>query len=216
MKMKNLLFSIMVMTTCFLVIVASVTSYNSSITEEKADRFPYTKELQILSPNFATVGGWILPTNSSNFCGYLGWLGYNSAYNGYHLAQDMCNPYNNPVYSLGDGEVVSSRTDVGSYGRDGGPGGAILIRYRAADGNWFIALIGHLNYPRGVGPVLAGEIVGYSNDTDPPHVHLGIRPGYDLEPNNPWRGYTSTTSNTYGFVAPIPFLTAHPRGAIPF
>jgi hypothetical protein len=157
--------------------------------------------------------GWYWPTGSSNFCGYLGWLGYNSSYGGYHLAQDMCNPQGNPVYSIGDGDVILSRTDVSGYGPGDTPGGALVARYQASDGTWFTALYGHLNSPHAVGHVPAGDVIGYSNAYNPPHCHFGIHPGYDPEPNDPWRGYTSSTSNVYGFTDPIPFLNAHPPGS---
>jgi hypothetical protein len=157
--------------------------------------------------------GWYWPTGSSNFCGYLGWLGYNSSYGGYHLAQDMCNPQGSPVYSIGDGDVILSRTDVGGYGPGDTPGGALVARYQSSDGTWFTALYGHLNSPHSVGHVSAGDVIGYSNAYSPPHCHFGVHSGYDPEPNDPWRGYTSSTSNTYGFTDPIPFLSAHQRGS---
>lgn len=156
--------------------------------------------------------GWFLPTGSNNFCGYFGWLGYSSSFGGYHLAQDMCNPQGAPVYSIGDGDVIYSRTDVGSYGPGDSRGGALVARYRAADGTWFTALYGHLNNPHGTGHVSAGEVIGFSNAYSPPHVHFAVHPGFDPEPDNPWRGYTSNRSVTYGFTDPISFLNAHPRG----
>jgi hypothetical protein len=167
----------------------------------------------------AMDSGWYWPTGASmdhvDFCGYLGWLKFNSPSYPWHLAQDMCNgsKEGNPVYSIGDGEVILSRTDVGSYGPNYTKGGALIARYRSADGTSFTALYGHLTQPRGIGPVSAGEIIGYSNAWNPPHVHFAIHPGYSLEPNNPWRGYTDNRSETYGFTNPIPFLTAHPRTA---
>lgn len=165
-----------------------------------------------IQPAFAQRmnSGWYWPTGSSNVCGYLGWLGYNSPTYPYHLAQDMCNPRGNPVYSIGSGTVIYSRTDAGGYGQGYIDGGALVARYQAADGTWFTALYGHLDSPHSPGPVAAGEILGYSNAFSPPHLHFGIHPGFDPELANPWRGYTSSTSNTYGFTDPILFLNAHP------
>jgi hypothetical protein len=162
--------------------------------------------------------GWFYPTNSSNFCGYLGWLQWSSVAQGYHLAQDMCNAVDSPVYAIGDGDVVLSSTSVGGYGPGGGPGGALIVRHQAADGTWFTALYGHLNNPHAVGHVNAGDVLGVSNAYNLPHLHFGVHPGFDPEPApNTWKGYTSTTSNTFGFTNPfevqgtIGFLDAHPR-----
>jgi murein DD-endopeptidase MepM/ murein hydrolase activator NlpD len=157
-----------------------------------------------------SLPGWLWPTGSNNFCGYLGWLCYNSDFHGFHLAQDMCNPRTNPVYSISDGEVVLSRTDVGGYGPNNTPGGAVVVRYQAADGTWFTVLYGHLDSPHPAGHIGKGDPVGYTNGISPSHVHVGIHPGHDPEPTNPWRGYTSAASQTYGFVDPVPFLVAHP------
>jgi hypothetical protein len=157
--------------------------------------------------------GWVWPTGSSDINNYLGWLGYNSPSYPYHLAKDMANPVGDAVYAIGDGEILASRTDVGGYGPNYTPGGAVIIRHQAADGTWFTALYGHLDSPRGVGAVVAGEVIGNSNAWNPGHVHFGIHVGYDLEATNPWRGYTHDTGVTYGFTDPLPFLQAHPRGA---
>ena len=154
--------------------------------------------------------GWRWPTGSSNFCGYLGWLGSNPGW-GFHLAQDMCNGAGRPVYSVGDGEVISSGLH-GAYGCNGScSGGALLARYQAADGTWFTALYGHLDNWHGTGHVNAGDVLGYTrSDWTPPHLHFAVHQGFDPEPSDPWRGYTSSTSTTYGFTDPIPFLSAHP------
>ncbi len=163
--------------------------------------------------------GWYWPTGAGfdhvSFCNYLGWLGYNSPAYPWHLAQDMCNGNSsgNPVYSIGEGDIILSRSDVSGYGPGYTNGGALVARYQAADGMWFTVLYGHLNDPHAVGHVSAGEILGYSNAWNPPHVHFAIHPGFDPEPNNPWRGYTANRSTTYGFTDPIPFLNAHPRNA---
>ncbi|MEN6642723.1 MAG: peptidoglycan DD-metalloendopeptidase family protein, partial [Armatimonadia bacterium] len=155
-----------------------------------------------------SINGWIAPTGSNDYGGYLGWLGYVSG-TGYHLAQDMQNGNGSPVYAIGDGEVILSRTDVGGYGPGWTKGGALVARFQASDGNWFTALYGHLNSPHGAGSVAAGEVLGYSNAWSPPHLHFGIHPGYDPEPTNPWRGYTSSKTVLYGFTDPIAFLNAH-------
>lgn len=154
--------------------------------------------------------GWHWPTGSADFGGYLGWLGYNPGW-GYHLAQDMRNAAGSPVYSIGNGEVLDSglHSRYGNFGS--GPGGALLARYQAADGTWFTALYGHLDDWAAPGPVFAGQVIGYTRaDWSPPHLHFGIHVGFDPEPSNPWRGYTTDSGNTFGFVDPISFLDTHP------
>jgi hypothetical protein len=157
--------------------------------------------------------GWFWPTGTGNFGGYLGWLGYNPGW-GYHLAQDMKNAAGSPIYSIGDGSIISAgeHNGYGNYGN--GKGGCVLARYQAADGTWFTAMYGHLDNYKTSGSLAAGEIVGYTlPDWNPPHLHFSVHPGHDPEPNNPWRGYTSSTGQLYGFTDPIPFLNAHPRSA---
>jgi len=189
---------------------------------------PWTKSLKLLlvmfmaawsvaaSPAFAQKmnSGWYWPTGSSNSCGFLGWRGHNSPTHPYHLAQDMCNALGNPVYSIGPGMVIYSRTDASGYGPNHARGGALIARHQASDGTWFTALYGHLTRPHATGAISAGEIIGYSNAWSPPHVHFAIHPGFDPEPANPWRGYTNSTSSTYGFTDPIPFLNAHPAQSV--
>ena len=153
--------------------------------------------------------GWYWPTNSSDFCDYLEWLGYNNATYPWHLAQDMCLQQGDPVYSIWDGDVVESRTDVGGYGPGFSKGGALVARYQANDGTWFSALYGHLDRPHEKGHVSKGEIIGYANSFSPPHLHFGIHAGFDLA-TNPWRGYTDSKEQLYGFVDPIDFLNTHP------
>jgi len=160
--------------------------------------------------------GWYWPTGTGNFGGYLAWMGYNSAFAGYHLAQDMKNAAGAPVYSIGNGTVISSGEHSG-YGCNGScSGGCVLARYQSADGTYFTAMYGHLYNYVGTGAVSAGQVIGYTrSDWSPPHLHFSIYAGYDQEPTNPWRGYTSSKSNTYGFVEPMGFLSAHPSGSAP-
>lgn len=164
----------------------------------------------IFRPRLEHSNGWYYPVGASNYCGYLSWLGFNSAFNGYHLAQDMCNAQGDPVYAIDYGEVIYSSKCIGGYGGPSGStcGGAIAIQHRAKDGTWFTALYGHLDNPISAGTrVNAGDIVGYSNNWSPPHVHFGIRLGYDPDSANWPKGYTSSTSNTYGFTNPNTFLS---------
>lgn len=155
--------------------------------------------------------GWYYPTGTDDLGTYLGWLGYNPGW-GYHLAKDIKPAAGGrPVYSIGSGEIISSGEHTG-YGCNGScTGGCVLARYRSANGTWFTVLYGHLDNYRGVGAVQAGQIVGYSlPDWNPPHLHFAVHPGYDPA-SNPWRGYTSSPSNLYGFVEPLGYLRALQR-----
>src|SRR5688572_2099578 len=157
------------------------------------------------------ASGWYYPSGSSATCGYRDW---GPSPGGFHLAQDFCRPTGQPVYSVGTGEVVLSNPAVNGYGRpdqfgNPTPGGALVARYQASDGTYFTALYGHLNNLHSVGPVSAGEIIGYTNSIDNPHVHFGVHPGFSVG-SEPYRGY-GTATNTYGFVDPLPYLNAHPN-----
>lgn len=150
--------------------------------------------------------GWYWPAGTSDPGGYRGWLG---PYDGkYHLAQDFKSPTGAPVHALTDGTILYSRTDVNGYGLGGTKGGALVALFKTSTGQEFKALYGHINYPLSEGLYInAGEVLGYLNEYDPPHLHFGIHPGSALPPDgNPWRGYTSDPANTYGWTDPIAFL----------
>ena len=163
-------------------------------------------------PTRATTGqtptGWYWPAGADDTSGQWGFLSWSPKRNQWHLAQDFNNGQGQPVYALADGEVVLSRTDVGGYGPGGTAGGALVARFETSAEVFFIALYGHLDNPHAMGKVEAGQILGYSNDYDPPHLHFGIHPGYEL-PANPWQGYTSNESVTYGWVDPVQFLLSN-------
>lgn len=165
-----------------------------------------------LRPALEHPNGWYYPAGSSNYQ-YLGWLGLNSGW-GYHLAQDMANPLGDPVYAVDIGDVIYSDACVGGYGGPDGSacGGALVIQHRAKDGTWFTALYGHLNGQIPVNSHVFGgpQVIGFSNNWNPPHVHFGVKIGYRPDgtcpSNSCYRGYTSSTSNTYGYTNPINFL----------
>lgn len=156
--------------------------------------------------------GWTYPTNLSNTCFYLKWMKFNRDFKGYHLGVDVCNAATLPVYSIGKGEVLKSELH-GGYGCNGKcAGGTVLARYQAKDGTWFTVLYGHIDKDRlpKIGNVKAGDIIGYTaSDWAPPHLHFSIHYG-KIPLSNWYLGYTSKTSNTYGFVDPFLFLNAHP------
>jgi len=106
--------------------------------------FVFVLLFALLSPHAAAEiipTGWYWPTTSIDFCGYFGWLEYNSPSYPWHMAQDMCNPQGSPVYSIGDGEVILTSVDVGGYGPNYTNGGALVARCQAADGTWFTVLL---------------------------------------------------------------------------
>ncbi len=146
---------------------------------------------------------WYWPTGTANSKVLLSFMGWNPAYNGWHLAVDLQLDQGLPVYAIIDGEVVLSRTDVEGYGLSGTPGGALVARFVTSDESFFAALYGHIDKPHAEGKVEAGEILGYANEYD--HLHFGIHPGYELA-DNPWRGYTYNESEKYGWVDPIQFM----------
>jgi murein DD-endopeptidase MepM/ murein hydrolase activator NlpD len=159
-----------------------------------------------------TPTGWYWPAGTGDTGGWLGFMGWNQAFNGWHLAQDFKLDQGLPVYAMADGEVVLSRTDVGGYGSGGTPGGALVARFETSAGESFAALYGHLNNLHAEGKVEAGQILGYTNDLN--HLHFGIHPGYELA-ENPWRGYTHNESETYGWVDPVQFLLNNDARTIP-
>jgi hypothetical protein len=159
------------------------------------------------------TSGWTWPVSPpvGDTCGYLHFLQWNPNYSKYHLAQDICNQQGHAVYALGDGTVVASTTTASGYGPGETKGGALVVRHQAADGTWFTALYGHLDSPHAPGAVHAGEVLGYSNAYAPPHLHLGIHPGFDAASQaDLYLGYTDNTAVTHGYVDPLPFLAAHP------
>ena len=160
-----------------------------------------------------TPTGWYWPAGTGDTGGYLGFMEWNQAYNGWHLAQDFKLDQGLPVYAIANGEVVLSRTDVGGYGPGGTPGGALVARFKTSAEESFAALYGHIDNPHAEGKVEAGQILGYTNDIN--HLHFGIHPSYELA-ENPWSGYTHNESETYGWVDPVQFLlNNHSAPAIP-
>ena len=182
------------------------------------------------------TNGWYWPTGE-NITSHAGWLEYRPWYPdkvGWHLAIDICRPVGTPVYALTAGTVVESRNDVGGYGPGGGAGGAMVVRYAAADGFVFDALYGHLDgivFPKGA-RVAAGEVLAYMNNYNPAHVHFGIHPGTVYPspvpefPNHDyvgiWMGHTHEYTPapnpitgepgipyTYGWADPVQFLNDH-------
>jgi len=154
--------------------------------------------------------GWYWPVRTDTtgqYCRFAApWLQNNT----WHTGQDFKSPLDQPVYAIADGEVLYSNSSTSGYGPSGTRGGAVVIRHKTSGGSEFLALYGHLNNIRSTGHVNAGEIVGYINNYNPNHLHFGIHPGSGLpSDNNPYRGFTSTQGQYYGWVDPIEFLNSN-------
>ena len=152
-------------------------------------------------------GGWYWPVGTENFKGWDGWWECRPQNPPrWHMAQDMPAPVGYAVYAVGAGTVLES-------GGDHGYGGVIVVLHRTADGHYFKAVYGHI-IPAAAAhkgaTVKAGQVVGHVNGCA--HVHFGIHPGkaYPAD-NNPYRGHTYTSKNTYGWVDPVKYLRANPR-----
>ena len=156
-------------------------------------------------------GGWYWPVGTENFKGWDGWWEYRPQNPPrWHMAQDMPAPVGHAVYAVGNGTVLES-------GGDHGYGGVIVVLHRTADGHYFKAVYGHI-IPAAAAhkgaAVKAGQVLGHVNGCA--HVHFGIHPGKAYPPdNNPYRGHTYTSKNTYGWVDPVKYLRANPR-VIPY
>lgn len=197
------------------------------------------------------AGGWYWPTGHGTATRTAGWLSFRSWYSlsprAWHLAWDDCGKApGEPVYALSYGEVVFADMHVNGYGwdfkkRTTAPGGAIIVRYRTADGIDFKALYGHVDFVEtsmSVGTtVTPGQRIAVTNHySNAPHVHFGIRPGLGRPAALPWTkpafvrtvsslmGHTFDTTmvagvvkpERYGWVDPARFLRIHtPETPVP-
>ncbi len=173
----------------------------------------------ILHPN-----GWYWPTisgstNTEPETGYDGWLErYNVLVNGVripaiHVGKDFEGITGEPVFAVANGEIVKQDAYLTAYGPNGGPGGALIAQFKTSDGTVFRAVYGHINNPHEVGPVYAGEVIGYINNYDPSHLHFGIHLGDEAPVDGKdYRGFIRAdeyTGSTYGWVNPIEFLATN-------
>ncbi len=182
--------------------------------------------------------GWYWPTDHVITGPTPAWLQFRDWYalsdKAWHVGWDDVLTYKHPVYALAWGRVMISSMRISGYGPGGGDGGAMVVRYRSADGTYFDALYGHIvidlkSFPVGR-RVSPGTLLATLNDYDPPHLHFGIHVGSGYpEPlkSTPakFRGtvsilmghtfeYSTNASGalipqTYGFVDPAAFLRTH-------
>jgi hypothetical protein len=176
--------------------------------------------------------GWYWPlghdhTSSGAWPGYRSWYADSPAW---HVAFDDIGKWKDPVYSLADGVVLEARSDVGGYGPGAGPGGALVVGYRTADGIDFKALYGHVEGIQVVPGqlVAAGQVLAVLNNYAPPHVHFGIHTGAGYPRPSAeqtstgyvgiWMGHTHESVTTsagvktpiiYGWTDPVAFLRSH-------
>jgi hypothetical protein len=176
--------------------------------------------------------GWYWPlgddhTTAGAWPHYRSWYADSPAW---HVAYDDIGRWRDPVYSLADGVVLEARSDVGGYGPGASAGGALVVKYRTADGIDFKALFGHVESIQVVPGqlVAAGQVLAVLNNYSPAHVHFGIHPGAGYPKPSAeqtstgyvgiWMGHTHesvtdtagvTTPVLYGWADPVAFLRSH-------
>ena len=177
----------------------------------KAAGLPAAAGARAAAPS-AGSGGWFWPVGSEEFGGYAGFLAPRGG--NVHVAQDMHAKKGSPVYAVGDGTVWISRADTGGYGVGGRPGGCIIIVHRTGAGEEFRALYGHLlklTVKEG-DRVVPGQQIAVVNGLD--HLHFGIHPSDEYRDRNPYAGEVPKKWKDHGgWVDPVAYLRAHPRGA---
>ena len=157
-------------------------------------------------------GGWYWPIGTEDFGGYAGFLDPRGE--NVHVAQDMHARKGSPVYAVGDGTVWISRADTGGYGPNGTLGGCIIIVHRTGAGEDFRALYGHVSklLVKDGEAVTAGQTLAVVNGCD--HLHFSIHPDEVYLGKNPYAGEVPRSWKDHGgFVDPVAYLRANPRGA---
>lgn len=171
--------------------------------------------------------GWYWPTisgstNTEPGTGYNGWLEpYDVLMNderipAIHVGKDFEGNQGEPVFAVTNGEVIKRDAYLTGYGPNGEAGGALIAQFKTSDGSVFRALYGHIDKPHELGPISAGDILGYINGYNPSHLHFGIHLG-DKAPfdGKDYRGFIRKdeyTGDTYGWVNPITFLDTNEPG----
>lgn len=160
-----------------------------------------------------TSTGFFYPTGKSNLGNYAPWMasgcagGNNLYFSGeYHVGYDIQANLTDPVYSIADGEVISiSNTGWGTGNK------AIFVKHRRSNGEYFLALYGHLVTNIVLREkLLAGQLIGtigyWSTGI---HLHFGILPNTSMPPNNWGRMLCDDWPSTNGFVDPINWITTY-------
>ncbi len=113
--------------------------------------------------------GWVCPTGDAAV-GFGDTWGAPRSGGRHHQGVDMIGPRGTPLLAIVDGVAID---------REGRLGG-LTIHFVGTDGNTYF--YGHLDAYGLVGPVLAGDVIGYMGDTgnakfSTPHLHFEIHPG---------------------------------------
>src|SRR3989344_2373415 len=157
-----------------------------------------------------TTTGYYYPTGTSDLGNYAGWLatgcGTNTAYfaGEYHIGHDFEANAGDPVYPICNGVVEYVSFNGWGTGNVG-----VFIRHRTSNGNYFLALYGHVQTSVVVDDnVSTGDSfaeVGSWPYGD--HLHFGVVPGNTLPPAPFGRINCSNWPASNSFVDPIQWIT---------
>ncbi|MHC4546411.1 MAG: M23 family metallopeptidase, partial [Planctomycetota bacterium] len=155
--------------------------YDVGIEGWSAEGYPGGAEyLETYTPSYTTADSFQYPLtvtweDSQDFGVW------NSAWEGYHLAEDVLADVYTPVYASANGKVQYTNTNISGYGS------VIIIEHQLPDDSYVCTLYGHLSRSMGL-EVNVGEsvskdqLLGYLGDSSEnggsePHIHFGIRKG---------------------------------------
>jgi PKD repeat protein len=159
-----------------------------------------------------TPTGFFYPTGTSNLGAYAGWLASscngNSDYlpGSYHIGHDFQANVGDSVYVIAAGTVEYISPNGWGLGNKG-----ILVRHQLSNGNYFLALYGHVQSNVNIGDQLsAAQVIGTIGPwSGGNHLHFGIFPGVNYPSNHLGLMECSSWPDTNGFVDPIEWINTH-------